>query len=80
MTEPAKGRVGFFELNDKNSLCWRESIGGMALYGNGKVSTTYAVIGLGYSERACEGCQGQAGISLRRWNLLGLVSFLAKSG
>jgi len=62
MTEPAKGRVGFFELNDKNSLCWRESIGGMALYGNGKVSTTYAVIGLGYSERACEGCQGQAGM------------------
>jgi hypothetical protein len=33
------------EMNDKNSLCWRESIGGVALYVNGKVSTTYAVIG-----------------------------------
>jgi len=66
--------------NDKNSLSRMENIGEMALYVNRKVSTIYAVIGLGYGERACEGCQGQAWISLRRWNLLGVVSFLAKSG
>jgi len=34
--------------NDKNSLCWRENIGETALYVNGKVSTTYALLGLGY--------------------------------
>jgi len=32
-------------LGDKNSLCWRGSIGEMALYIKGKVSTTYAVLG-----------------------------------
>jgi len=70
-----------------------ESIGGLALYVNGKVSTTYAVIGVGYGGRACacppslslrrggrEGCQAQGGISLQRWNLLGVASFLAESG
>jgi hypothetical protein len=57
-----------------------ENIGEMALYVNGKVSTTYAVLGLGYGEGACQGWQGQAGISLHRWNLLGVASFLAKSG
>jgi len=67
-------------MDDRNSLCWRESIGEMALYVNGKVSTIYPVIGLGYGEKACEGCQAQAGISLRGWNLLGVASFLAKSG
>jgi len=66
--------------NDKNSLCWRENIGEMALYVNGKVSTTYVVLGLGYGGRACEGYQGQGGISLQRWNLLGVVSFLPRSG
>jgi hypothetical protein len=48
-------------MNDRNSLCWRESIGEMALYVNRKVSTIYPVIGLGYGEKACEGCQAQAG-------------------
>ena len=32
-------------MGDKNSLCWRESIGEMALYIKGKASTTYAVLG-----------------------------------
>jgi hypothetical protein len=32
-------------------LCWRENIGGLALYVNGKVSTIYAVIGVGYGGR-----------------------------
>jgi succinate dehydrogenase/fumarate reductase flavoprotein subunit len=32
-------------LGDKNSLCWRESIGEIALSIKGKVSTTYAVLG-----------------------------------
>ena len=45
-----------------------------------EMSTTYAVVGLGYGVRACEGCEGQAGISLRRWDLLGVKSFLVKSG
>ncbi len=81
----------------------------MALYVKGKVSTTYAVLGLGYGGGivpAChlpaiaraqasfrfsgirkpelgsgrEGCQAQGGTSLQRWNLLAVVSFLAKSG
>jgi len=55
-------------------------MGEMALYVKGKVSTKYAVVGLGYGVRAYEGCQGQGGISLQRWNLLGVASFLAKSG
>ncbi len=54
-----------------------ENIGEVALYVKGKMSTTYAVVGLDYGDRACEGCQGQAGISLQRWNLLGVVTFLA---
>ena len=67
-----------FVVTDKNSLCWRENIGGMALYVNGKASATYAVIGVGHGGRAYEGCQGQGGISLQRWNLVGVASFLAK--
>jgi hypothetical protein len=44
--------IGFLNSqNDKDSLCWRENIGEMALYVNGKVSTTYAIIGLGYGEK-----------------------------
>lgn len=39
-----------------------ENIGEMALYVNRKVSTAYAVIGLGCGERASEGCQGQTWI------------------
>jgi len=39
--------------NDKNSLCWREDIGEIALYVNGKLSTIYGVIGLGYGWSAC---------------------------
>jgi hypothetical protein len=31
------------EETDKNSLCWRENIGEVALYVKGKMSTTYAV-------------------------------------
>ena len=46
----------------------------MDLYVNGKVSTIYAVVGVGYGERGYEGCQGQGGISLQRWNLLGVES------
>ena len=61
-------------MSDNNSLCWRESIGGVALYVNGKAATTYAVIGVGHGGRAYEGCQGQGGISLQRWNLLGVES------
>ncbi len=61
----------------------------MALDVNGKVPTIYAVLGLGYGWSACacppssrsaglrragrEGCQGQGGISLQRWNLLGVA-------
>jgi hypothetical protein len=52
----------------------------MALYVNRKAPTTYAVIGVGYGGRACEGRQRQGGISLQRWNLLGVVSLLAKYG
>jgi hypothetical protein len=52
----------------------------VALYVNGKASTTYTVIGVGHGGRVYEGCQGQGGISLQRWNLLGVASFLAKSG
>ena len=48
--------------NDKNSLSRMENIGEMVLYVNRKVSTAYAVIGLGCGERACEGCQGQTWI------------------
>lgn len=51
------------------------SVGEMTLYVKGKASTTYAVVGLCYGERACEGCQVQAGISFQRWNLLGVASF-----
>ena len=57
-----------------------ENIGEVALYVNAKVSTTYAVLGLGYGGRAFEAYQGQGGISLQRWNLLGVGSFFAKSG
>ena len=66
--------------NDKNSLCRRESIGEMALYVKGKVSTTYAAIGRGYGGRACEGCQRQGGISSQPRNLSDIASFSAKSG
>jgi hypothetical protein len=59
-----------------NSLRWRENIGEVALYVKGEMSTTYAVLGLGYGGRACEGYQGQGDISLERWNLLGVVPFL----
>ena len=52
----------------------------MALYVKGKMSTTYAVVELDYGDGSCEGCQGQAGISLQRWSLLGVASFLATSG
>jgi len=41
------------KTNDENSLCWRESIGEMALHIKGKVSTTYAVLALAYAGRAC---------------------------
>jgi len=51
----------------------------MALYGKGKISTTYAVVELDYGDRACDGCQGQGGISLQRWNSLGVVCFSSKS-
>jgi hypothetical protein len=64
-------------MNDKNSLYPMGSIGEVALYVNGKVSTTYAVLVLGYGEGACQGLQGQGDVSLQRWNLLGVVSFLA---
>ena len=57
-----------------------KNIGEIALYVKGKVPTTHALLGLGYGVRACEACQGQGGISLQRWNLLGVASFLAKSG
>ena len=63
-----------FVVTDKNFLCWRESIGRVAFYVNGKASTTYAVIGVGHGGRAYEGCQGQGGISLQRWNLVGIES------
>ena len=52
----------------------------VALHVKGKTSTTYAVVELGYGDRGCGGCQGQGGISLQRWSLLGVVSLLAKSG
>jgi hypothetical protein len=38
--------------NVTNFLCWRESIGEMVLSIKGKVSTTYAVVRLGYRGRA----------------------------
>ena len=47
-------------------------MGEVTLYVEGKMSATYAVVGLGYGVRACEECEGQAGISLRRWDLLGV--------
>jgi hypothetical protein len=34
-----------------------ENIDEIALYFNGKVSTTYALLGLGYGRRACQGFQ-----------------------
>ena len=49
-------------------------MGGVALYVNGKASTTDAVIGVGYSGGSCEGCQGQGGKPLQRWNLLDVES------
>ena len=52
--------------NDKKSLCWRGSIGEMALYINGKVSTTYAVVGLDYGERACACPLSSRSAGLRR--------------
>jgi hypothetical protein len=67
-----------FVVSDKSSLCWRKGIGGVALQVNGKASTLYAVIGAGHGGRAYGGCQGQGGISLQPWNLLGVASFLAK--
>ena len=67
-------------MNDKNLLFREGNIEQLPLCVKGKVPTTYAVFGLAYGGRACEGCQGQAGISLQRWNLLGVVSLLAKSG
>jgi len=39
-------------INDKSSLCWRGSIGKMALYVEGEVSTRHAAVGLGYGSRA----------------------------
>jgi len=45
-----------------------------------KQATTYAVVELDYGDGSYEGCQGQAGISLQRWSLLGVASFLATSG
>ena len=44
------------------------------------MSTTYAVVELGYGDGNCEGCQGQAGISLQRWGLSGAALLLATSG
>ena len=41
-----------------NSLCRGESVGGVALYVNGKVFTTYAVIGVGYGGKAVKGREG----------------------
>jgi hypothetical protein len=35
----------------------RERYGEMALYVKEKMSTTYAVLGLNYSGRACDGCK-----------------------
>ena len=67
-------------VSDKNSISWMRNIGEKALYVNGKMPTTYAVLGLGYGRRACEGCQAQGGIFLQRWNLSCVSSFLAKSG
>ena len=40
-------------------LCWRENIGGLTLYVNGKVSTTYAVIGVGYGGRLVRAVKGR---------------------
>jgi hypothetical protein len=62
------------EYNDKNSLRWIKNIGEMPLYVKGKGSTTYALLGLGYGVRAREACQGQGGISLQQWNILGVGS------
>jgi hypothetical protein len=40
-------------VNDsKNSPCWSEGMDEMALYVHGKVSLRYAVLGLGYGDRA----------------------------
>ena len=67
--------------NDKNPLCSMERMDEMALCIKGNVSTTCALPGLGSGGRACEEeCQGQGGICSQRWNLLGLMAFLAKSG
>jgi hypothetical protein len=52
----------------------------MALYIKANMSTTDAVVELDYGDRACEGCQRQAGRSLQLWSLLGVASFLAKAG
>jgi len=51
--------------NDKNSLCSRENIDGVALYAKEKMSTTYAVLEVDYGDRGGKGCQWQAGISLQ---------------
>ena len=67
-------------MNDKNLLFPEGNIEELPLCVKGKVSTTYAIFGLAYGGRACEGCQRQGGISLQRWNLLGVVSLLAKYG
>jgi len=56
-----------------------ENIDEVALCVKGKASTTYEVLGLGYGGRACQGFQAQGGTSLQEWNLLRVVSFLAKS-
>ena len=44
-------------LNDKNSLRWRENIGEVALYVKAEMSTTYAVLRLGYGGGVVRGAK-----------------------